>query len=222
MTSEERDILIEKMIDKPETLTSDEIAMIASDKELREIYEISAQLADEMMEIPEVDEDAEWLEFKGMLIATRKRSNLMRWWIGVAAVFAAILIGGVVARYILTDNEPVITPYVAKVIPVADAVTDCAKDSAVIPQANKQVIKRSPIITGQDHKDEKEDFDEYLRIEQARVDNEVAVALARVYQEEYSVNLEALADILENQELNDSIKLVPTVNVININQLTML
>ena len=44
MTDEIRNSLVEKMIDRPDVLSSDEIAAIMADDELRGLYEMSALL----------------------------------------------------------------------------------------------------------------------------------------------------------------------------------
>lgn len=231
MTEEDKDILIEKMIDKPETLTPDEIALISSDAELKELYEISVRLADEMTPMPEVDIDAEWMKMHKLILGkTFQKKSYFRWTGIVAGIVVLLICGGVAVRYNLPDRKShqiidihYLTPEQAAYYKSLEAKGSDANDEPSLENQDKRQVSKKPCIQSPKLSDnENSDFDEYLRIEQARVDNEVAVALARVYREDYSVSLEALADILDQQSENDSCLIVNDVNEININQLTML
>ena len=68
------------------------------------------------------------------------------------------------------------------------------------------------------------DFDEYLRVEQARIDNEIAMAMAEVYEAEYLASLEAdcafnMADGNSSTEENNNNSYT---NRIDLNKITML
>ncbi|MDE6338824.1 MAG: hypothetical protein K2K97_03435 [Muribaculaceae bacterium] len=228
MTEEQKDILIEKMIDRPESLTSEEMAIIASDLELKELYEMSVILTDNMVDLPEPDIDAEWMNIKRRIVSQGHQRHFKRWWIGVAAVFAAVLLCSVAFKYIISENKTVSTPYISEVRseapskPYMAETVDCAEDSIESSQEKKQPMIQQRVSADIASDAEEVDIDEYIRIKQARIDNEVAVALSRLYQEEYSVSMEVLADILDQESVNDSSLIIRYVNGININQITML
>lgn len=235
MTSEQRDIIVEKMIDKPETLTNDEISMISSDAELKDLYEISSRLADELTSIPEGDIDTEWSKMHNLILGkTFKRKSYFRWMGIVAGIVVLLICGRVAVRYNLPAREEVsdiaidihyLTPegkaYLDSLIEVNKSFE--IKDNAIVENKDKrQSSKKLCIHSPHPSDNENSDIDEYLRIEQARVDNEVAMALAQVYREDFNVDLEELAEWLDSQsEESDSI-IAPNINGIYINQLTML
>ena len=223
MTEEDKDILIGKMIDKPETLTDDDIAMILSDSELKELYEISAGLASELIPMPEIDVDAEWSRMQSEIAALKPRKSFNMRWLGAAAVIAAILTCGTIAtKFILSDSnscQPVKTPYISKVA-TSDNESKSLNDNDNTPEFSIGVTKIIEVEAKSETN--KADSEEFIRIEEARIDNEVAMALARVYQEDYAMDLEGLAEMLSAMpEVADSI-VNQFNNRININQLTML
>lgn len=227
MTSEQRDILIEKMIDKPETLTNDEISMISSDAELKDLYEISSRLTDELTLTPEVDIDAEWSKMQSIIGERKSRKPFKHRWIWVAAAIGSVLMCGTIAtKYILSNNSNgsnVDPPYIATVTdPDKELQSSEVKEEVELQSAEGQQPVKTHVIVPAQSDTYKTDIEEYLRIEQARVDNEVAMALAQVYREDFNVDLEELAEWLDSQsEESDSI-IAPNINGIYINQLTML
>lgn len=228
MTSEQRDILIEKMIDKPESLTNDEIALISSDTELKDLYKISSRLTDELIPIPEVDIDAEWSKMQS-IIGERKSQNPFKLrWMWVAAVIVSVLMcGTIVIKYIISssnNDSKADTTYVAKVTePVNEPQSSKVKEYAELsPVKCQQKPVRTHVINPAKSDRHNDDIEEYIRIEQARVDNDVAMALAEVYREDYNIDLEELAEWLDSQSENVDSIIAPNINGININQLTML
>jgi len=96
MTEEIKNTLIEKMIDRPDELTSDEIMAICSDEELRELYDISSKLQDTLQPVPQTPVAQEWDMFSRRLNMRRPKKKLYRRLLQTAAVVAGVLLGSLV------------------------------------------------------------------------------------------------------------------------------
>lgn len=207
MTEEIKNTLIEKMIDRPDELTSDEIMAICSDEELRELYDISSKLQDTLQPAPQTPVTQEWDMFSRRLNTRRPKKKLYRRLLQTAAVVAGLLlISAVIVK--ITGHAPsapdpsltadVISTDITK--NPADTIR-CQNDKLVTTLKNDASHIADASKPDKNHSAKKAksastptatpDFDEYLRIEQARIDNEIAMAMAEVYEAEYLASLEA-------------------------------
>lgn len=207
MTEEIKNTLIEKMIDRPNELTSDEIMAICSDEELRELYDISSKLQDTLQPAPQTPVTQEWDMFSRRLSTRRPKKRLYLHLVQSAAAVAGILlISAVIVK--ITGHAPSESdsPLTADVISTditkspADTIR-CQNDKLVTTLKNDGTHIADASKPDKNHSAKKAksastptatpDFDEYLRIEQARIDNEIAMAMAEVYEAEYLASLEA-------------------------------
>lgn len=240
MTEEIKNTLIEKMIDRPDELTSDEIMAICGDEELRELYEISTKLQDTLQPAPQTTVTQEWDMFSSRLDIRRPKKKLYLRLLQTAAVVASILlISAVIVK--ITGHAPsasdssltadVINTDITK--SPADTIR-CQNDKLVTTLKNdgSHIAEASKPDKNHSAKKAKSastptatpNFDEYLRIEQARIDNEIAMAMAEVYEAEYLASLEAnctfnMADgNVSTEENNDN----SYTDRIELNKITML
>ncbi|MDE5975450.1 MAG: hypothetical protein K2G69_02750, partial [Muribaculaceae bacterium] len=110
MTEEQKEILIAKMLDAPDSLTEAEVEMILHDDELRQFQAISSEVGSAFMPAPEIDIERELELWRRRL---RKRPSRFRWIMRVAAVFVGVIIlsGGVVklVDFIFSQGEETVT-----------------------------------------------------------------------------------------------------------------
>lgn len=238
MTSEEKDILIEKMIDRPESLRSDEISRVLSDPELRDLYDISVRLTDELSQEPEVNVDAEWVKMRSLIAGKKRTNGFKSRWMWIAAGVVAILICATVAikLNLSTDMQKVELPCLAKVEETNVAKQSCVNQPSVeaAGESLTEEVADEPEQMGQKQNKKRygnvrevqgpdsSAIDEYLRIREARIDNEVSVALARIYQEDYSISMEALAELLDSGAWSGDSVVIRCADEIDINRITML
>lgn len=224
MTEEQKEILIAKMLDAPSSLSDEELDMLMHDDELREIYEASAAVSSACVRQPELDMKAEWERFRPRI---KRKPAPMRWVMRVAAIFLGVIfLSAITVRIIDKVFSTDQTHAVAKVQPSPKLNTSTAIPvdqplTEIKDEAEKEpVIRRKPnhhrpvdkidnsqsIAQAEDSVIIDVDIDEYLRIQQARIDNDLAMQSARIYQEEYE-NLAALLDAvgLHNPELDNLI-----------------
>ena len=212
MTEEQKDILIGKMIDSPSSLTDEELESILSDEELRDIYEISATVSGAYIDQPDFDMDKEWNRFRPNI---RRKPMPMRWAMRVAAIFLGVVfVGGVLVRIIdktLDESQPKI----AKVQDVKksaeiksieqdteyDEIQEKEDSQSLLPVNETSLSGRHTSKTKFVKSNEMElpeediDIDEYLRLQQARIDNDLALMTAETYKYEYDEFLQNLEDI---------------------------
>lgn len=202
MTEEQKELLIAKMLDTPSSLSEEDLELILHDEELRGIYEVFAALSGACIRQPELDMRAEWNSFRPLI---KRKQTLMCWPMRVAAILiGVILVSGIAIRIIdnvFTGNQ---TSEIAKTEQSQEA-----HDSPVVLQnyqateakeETKQelaTVRRPSVVTdrhlakaeiGQPKTvvDQVEtDVDEYLRIQQARIDNDLAMQVAESYIEGY-------------------------------------
>lgn len=206
MTEEQKEILIAKMLDAPASLSDMELDAISEDDELRDIYAASAALDSAYAAKQEFDMDAEWKRFSPRL---RRKPDKMRWFMRVAAIFlGVILASSVVVKIINTafshDPQPVIAkveqvskapehPTLHESLQAAESIDKTPVNHAIghssKPVNTRHIAKAEvskPATTAAPVQIEPEiDVDEYLRIQQARIDNELALQMAESYMEEY-------------------------------------
>lgn len=198
MTEEQKEILIAKLLDCPSSLSDEELDLILHDGELREIYEASAAMSGAFVSLPELDIEAEWKRFRPRL---RRRPTPMRWAMRVAAVFlGVVLASGIVVKIIdrayMRDRQQAIA-----VVQMSEEMNNAvfmqqdmqAEDTAPVVQSTLQPKAESPKRNKTITQEQSEaDIDEYLRIQQARIDNDMAVMVAESYIEEYDDLVELL------------------------------
>ena len=227
MTEEQKDILIAKMLDAPSSLSDREVESILSDEELRDIYEMSAAVRGAFIDQPDFDIADEWNQFRPKI---RRMSSRMRWVMRVAAIFLGVAFaGGVMVRMIDRALETP-KPKIAKAQDIKKSVeinlmeqepksNDATKneDSRLVSRRNnaassgQHASKSSTIKTKHtEHTEEDIDIDTYLRIQQARIDNDLAMMTAESYLYEYNEFLQSIEDIeaYDTTELENAIRQV--------------
>lgn len=227
MTEEKKEILIAKILDAPSSLSDEELDLILDDEELHDIYSVSADISGACIRQPEFDMKAEWNKFRPRL---SRKLTAMHWIMRVAAIFLGVLFASSVVFKIIDsaftyDRRPVI----------AKVEKSSAIDKEPVVHHNKQVPKseEEPEIkqriernnsgsnrhltkTETNHpgssvsQDESDiDVDEFLRIQEACIDNDLAMQVAESYMAEYD-DLATLLDAVgnHNPELDNMIKKV--------------
>lgn len=190
MTEEQKEILIAKMVDNPASLSADDIAKISGDEELRELYELSADMKSTFVELPEVDVDLEWRRFRRRMRVVRphRRSWVMR----VAAIFAGVaLLSGVavslVNKLMLNNSEADMA--VVKVDSVKPALKTENLMAEVVGEpapAPKPTVRHGARRSVKKYAGPAEpSVEELVALQQARIDNEIALELAEAIKEQY-------------------------------------
>ncbi len=206
MTEEQKDILTARMLDAPATLTDAEIEAILADAELRDIYDMSVAVGNACNPGPEADLKEEWDRFSRLL---HRRPSRTGWLPRVAAIFfGVILLSGIVKTVIdraLTADSPPLIAEVAATAPsdtvdVPEPTDPDVKDSDEEPQASatRRQAQNEPSATA-----EAPDLDEYIRIDQARIDNELALLTAAEIEAESEDMLIMMLE--EGEEIPDGI-----------------
>lgn len=203
MTEEQKEILISRMIDAPHSLSDKDLEAILTDDELRDIYEVSSTVRGACARQPEINISEEWKRFRKRI---HKKPTKIHWVMRVAAIFLGILLFSGVAKkmidHALTTQEQ---PLVAKLGHKAQSENILTITSSTRPsesQENEIVetltsknkvsvsnLHRTKTKTAKQKTEPKEttiDIDEYLRIQQARIDNDIAMQVAEIYMEEYN------------------------------------
>jgi len=212
MTEEQKEILIGKMIDAPFSLSDGELDLILHDDELRDIYEVSAALSSACIRQPELDMKAEWKRFRPCI---RRKPTAMRWGMQVAAIFLGVIIASSIVVRIIDNSFNNDQP---SIIAKADQLQELKNDPVASPNPQatetKKDAKKEPAIkishsttlahnlttaeinnppTTATQVKIDIDIEEYLRIQQARIDNDLAMQVAESYIEEYD-DLVAILD----------------------------
>jgi len=208
MTDEQKEILIAKMLDAPSSLSDKELDAILHDDELRDIYEVSSAVSSAYAGQPELDMEDEWKRFRPRL---RRKPTAMRWAMRVAAIFLGVVLASGIAVRIIDliythDRQPVI----AKVDQLQELKPDLSiqqrpqtsstdempqieKSKPAVPATRIAKAEVAPAKASRAQEEPVIDIDEYLRIQQARIDNDLAIQAAESYMEEYD-NLVPILD----------------------------
>lgn len=224
MTQEDKDILMEKMLDPDASLTDAELDIILHDAELREIYDISSAVKSACVQPSAVDVEQEWRLFRHRI---QPKPSRWRWVMRVAAIFIGVVfVSGIVKvalDSILSEGDSAVvvdaTPKKAPQSPAeevegANGVSGLANDAEASGGAVKAVPVRRRVPKAVQNEDtdqnvEEIDIDEYLRLEQARIDNDLALLQARTYIDEVQALREAELPDADPQSLdNDEIRYV--------------
>lgn len=201
MTEEQKEILIAKMLDAPSSLSDEELDAILQEDELRDIYEASSAVCSACVGRPELDMEAEWQRFRPRI---RRKPATERWIMRVAAIFLGVMfvsaiIGKIIDNIFTSDEQPVI----AKVehLEVLDNSSAMQQDQQANETEDKALNKpainnrstagstrhlaKAETIKPKHTSPQEIDVDEYLRIQQARIDNDLAMQAAAAYMDEY-------------------------------------
>ena len=183
MTEEQKEILIARMLDCPDSLSAEDIKLIVQDEELRDIYELSADLKNAYTAPSEIDTAGEWRRFQVRL--RQKQHSSFQWILHIAAIFlGTIFITGVVVA-LLQDH------YNVPEYPMVAAIGIIPRTESPKPVDHTEP---TPLLTGRMSSSHSAvpaeakksvDIDEYLRIQQAQVDNNIATLLAETIVEQY-------------------------------------
>lgn len=197
MTEEQKEILLGRMVDNPAGLSSDDMAMIAGDEELRELYQLSADLKTACVKPPEIDEAKEWQCFRSrMRVAGRRRRR--SWMMRVAAIFLGVmLLSGVavalIDRLMLMPESTEIAAVPVDTVTVAPMQKEAAgpeliADAAVkktVKKAVKEAVGEAKRAGGKQSAPSESSIEEYLAVQQARIENEIATELAEAIKQQY-------------------------------------
>lgn len=224
MTEEIRNILIEKMLDRPGELTDADISAIRSDEELRDIYNVSVELKGALSPAQEISAADEWQRFLPRIAVRRRRKPLLRRVALVAAAIAGLmLISGIVVKMLDVTPSATDTPLIAgssgEAVMPADTISVSNSTAPVLlagdAHASGQLADASVSVRNSTHTASRReaqasqtapvDVDELMRIEQARIDNEIAMALAEVYEAEYYARLDMAVDLVDCEEIGTEI-----------------
>ncbi len=226
MTEEQKDRLIVKMLDAPSSLSDEELYAILHDDELKDIYEMSSAVSGAYVSQPELDMEMEWKRFR---LRIKPKPSYIRWVMRVAAIFlGAVFISGIMYKmidiiFIPDDNSVIAKVGVPKksatVIPaVAEIQEPRVQSKSVAESSGEKKAESTPkryIAKIKMDKPTKAtstddiDIDCYLRVQQARIDNDLAMQAAVVYEEEFN-DIMILLDAIggHNEEMNNTIRKV--------------
>ena len=212
MTEEQKEQLISKMIDCPSELTGEELAVISGDEELIDLYEISSKLCGAYHSQPEIDMDSEWAKMRLRINRRGRRVSLL---MRIAAILVGIALVSVCFIKFSDRSDPMIsltaqTPSTKEVEVVeADINAEKGNKGGVVPcesapekTSTPTNIRSKAKSKAQPPKPEAEclDIDQYLRLQKARVDNDLALQKAEMYIEEYEAIIPLLVALGENEE----------------------
>lgn len=209
MTEEKKEFLIAKMLDSPSSLSDEEMDVILHDDELKDIYEMSSAVSGACIRQPEINMTGEWERFRPRI---RRKPSAMRWVMRVAAIFLGVVvasgIGVTLTDYLLSSEEqPVIAKVEEKhaVTPDRISIPVAANEPVVkVEDGNqrkyvsahkrhraKAAVVAADTITAYDSDDD-EYIEQYLRVQQARIDNELAMMTAQEIREKYATVIRML------------------------------
>lgn len=205
MTEEQKDILIARMLDSPASLTDEQLEMIFHDEELRDIYEMSVEVSSACVRQPQLDMEKELELFRPRI---RRKPFPMQWVMRVAAIFLGVLlissVAGWIIDYIFSSSYETAIAKVEKTSEVKDlnpvkeipSVAEPRDETSAASIEHGRIKKNAAVGSPVRHSKKQEapetqeadeiDLDEYLRIQQARIDNEIAMQNAEIYRVEYS------------------------------------
>lgn len=203
MTETERNLLIEKMVCVPRELTDADISAIIGDEELRIVYEMSVMLKESKASELKSSPAEEWEKFRGRISRPKRRYGL---WRRVAYIAAAAVVAFLAVKVVIAPNTQAPmqdTELMAESGKAIESVETTPADTTtvmtMVVAESELVAEAKPIASRASRKEGMvaSEVDERIRIEQARIDNEVAMALAEVYAENYSAMCiaEAAVDI---------------------------
>lgn len=226
MTDEQKEFLIAKMLDAPSALSAEDLEAIEQDEELRDICQMSADLSSACIREPEMNMNEEWARFRQQL--NRKRSA-RRSALRIAAIFAGVLVvASVAVRIMNLESGSDSTPRTAKAEPIqpthslstptalaGPALMAQQNQPTTSPRHNPKRVRNAkarispPRVAETSQAMNEIDVDEYLRIQQAIIDNELALQAAEMLTDELTaISLVSDSGSEPNPELDNAIKRV--------------
>lgn len=219
MTEEQKEILIAKMLDAPSSLSDEELDAIVRDEELREIYDISSAVSGACIRYPEMDATKEWERF---LPRIRRRPFTMWRIMRVAAIFLGVVfVFGIAVKTVddpgLHDDtivvakiepsvapeiEPSIAPEAEPSMPPEQPVALDTKPISAPSPAKAEAAVQNTTVESNDI-----DIDEYLRVQKAKVDNDLAMQAAEIYEAQRVVMVKML-DLIDGENEVSNVKKV--------------
>lgn len=222
MKDAQKYILIAKMLEAPSSLSDEEVDMIVQDDELRDIYEMNALVAGAYISQPEFDVREEWNKFRPSIL---QRPKNFRKILRIAAIFVGLVISVAIAFSLL--NRPMEqsgtlmtkaeeNPPVDNIISVVVSSLDSAIIRECIESPVRNNVKSSPKLIAKAAINESVDslpiididLEEYARIEQAKIDNDIAMSLANIYMAEYDMTGVILPEDDNNEMILRRIRMI--------------
>lgn len=221
MTEEHREILIGKIVDSPSSLSAEEIEAIMTDRELAEMYETLAMVQGAYRFPSDFDMDKEWNAFRPLM---RRKHSPLKWAMRVAAAIAICVLaypvidkinnkdtGEVAGSDVTSTGEQHETSETATPTLLATAEPEEMLPATPVaptgPPKSKRTPKQVAVVSSTSTQNEQVDVDEYLRIQKARIENELAMQNARIFEENYS-DIEPWLELLgvDNTTLSSTLK----------------
>lgn len=192
MTQEEKDILMEKMLDPDGVLSDEELETVFHDDELQDIYRVSSAVRGACVQSYAIDVKKEWRIFRHRLHPGPLRR---RWPMRVAVIFLGILfvsgiVGIAVDRFLSGKKQVVVAK--SETLTAEKHVQEDSNQKPLqemgnddfptpsLPAARKAIAPRRSVAENA-VEEEEIDVDEYLRLQQARIDNDMALIQAELY-----------------------------------------
>ena len=189
MTEEQKESLIAKMIDRPSSLSDDELALITRDPELRDLLEASADLSGALTPVPEFDPDEEWRRFSPRISHRTGYRLIFR---VAACLIGLTFIAAIVFKMSISPSAPesqseLLAQEVVSPQPPAQEIhiEEPVEVEIIEPQKPNHTVASTTPAEPDEEDDEDIDIDEYLRIREAEIDNELALINAENIKDEY-------------------------------------
>ncbi len=213
MTENRKELLIAKIIDAPDSLSDEELELIVGDDELRDILEMSAIVKGACMKPSEKNVADEWKRFRPRLTQSSRPS--WGWAMRVAAIFLGVLfLSAIMVRLVDFMSSAPEKPFMANEegTHVQEAVltaptVESEPETAIPVQTPESTSVGKASRTAKDKATDAPettdiDIDEYLRIQQARIENEIAEQNAEIYLAEYQAMQQCSKDVYDNHSEN--------------------
>ncbi len=203
MTEEQKDILIAKMIDSPALLSDSELETIIADDELREIYEMSVAVSAAYIDRCPIDAAQGWERFKRHI---KPKLTLTQWTLRIAAVWIGVMVvAGAAVGLLSIDVRP---PHIAGVGVKTDTIHPRQITTIHAASPEREIVTAVQVVDSPKRPEatthasvcdsvpqsEQFDIDEYMRIQQAAIDNEFAQLTAELVEDDYAVMLQDYDD----------------------------
>ncbi len=198
MTEGQKDILICKMLDNPDSLTDKELEMILHDEELRDIYEVSALVSGAVASQKEFDAEQEWRLFRHRILP---KPSWTRRFMRIAAIFlGVIVVSGIIGKIIDYTLTKGYEEQMAETVKSTKAKShEIKEDTPKIPYVEptsmpeqakeaatpKIAAHKKTIQPPQNEEDEEIDVDEYLRQQQEEIEDAIIRQNAEIQIDEY-------------------------------------
>ena len=234
MKEDDKVNLINKMIDNPDSLTNQDLDAILKDPKIKEIYEISSTIKGFTVSGIEVNGMKEWELFRPRI---QNKTNPFKWIMRVASIFLGIMcLSYVVDRIINMALDQQTTTVISKTNEIYDGkhqngmknqtfvVSSEDTSQKVVEVSNVEVAPKREIKNPSSSlKSIKEkidletselnevDIDEYLRIQEAKIENELAFLNAQIYLLEIErIKFDLLNQGLDEEWIDKEIKKITT------------